>query len=932
MLTIRLFGTPHLQGASGVLSNPGPRRVAMLASLAASGSAGITRDKLVARLWPDADDDRARRNLSQLLYSLRTELGVDLVEGTSTLRLDPAQCSSDVGAFDQALAERRDADAVALYTGPFLDGFHLSESPEFSQWADAERDRREAAARQAAVRLAEAASKDVPHEASMAWSRAVALDPHNTKLVLRLMDAYVRSGDRTSALRTADQYATRVRAELEAEPDAGVMQRVEAIRKMPPEPRRDSGGGIARVSGPVATVASAPRASVTDADAGGSPRSAGVTRGDSSRRRAFVLGGVAVAALIAIVAWTTRDSARLANDEFVIIAEFENRTGDSLLTHTVGAAVSSALQQSANVVPLPRVRVANVLRRMERPDTLQRLGAELAREVAVRDGVRLVLDGEILQVGDKRQLISRIVEAQSGRVLRSRSFTVESDADLLPAIDRLAARMRRDLGDAATEVQAARPLPEVTTASLPALAAYSQATDADYRADGRVSIELLLRAIEFDSNFASAHAQLGSWYNRNNNIPKASYHFTRALALSKTLPLHESLRIRIAATYARGNIGEAVMLSREMAELRPRDVNSWTRLGFYLSSNGQQVEALEAFSRAAALAPLDAQDLVNIGNIWANGGRGRSDVTSFDSARVHYERAFAISPEMIVSVYYNQQYGAFLIGAGKPDSAEKVFDIMMAREPNDRARGLRSNAYLDALRGRWARAAERFSDAAEISIRGQQNTSAIRNDALTAEARLLLGDRAAALAAIRRATATVVKEPLETRAVAFVAHAALKAGDSGAVERLLQRMRAMARPEFAAEQAAIKAIEGGLLLNRGRSGDAVTKLREALRLDSIPLQTRVLYARALSAAGQDSLAERAWGDMERRMEFGLEGQFDWQFADYERGKALERLGLSERAAELYRRQLSKFSPAADVTDPAAIRDLRERLGRLETPK
>ena len=109
-------------------------------------------------------------------------------------------------------------------------------------------------------------------------------------------------------------------------------------------------------------------------------------------------------------------------------------------------------------------------------------------------------------------------------------------------------------------------------------------------------------------------------------------------------------------------------------------------------------------------------------------------------------------------------------------------------------------------------------------------------------------------------------------------------------------------------------------------------IREALRLDSIPLQTRVLYARALSAAGQDSLAELAWAEMEPRMEFGLEGQFDWQFADYERGKVLERLGLRERAVELYRRQLSKFAPAADAADLPAMRDLRERLQRLETPK
>ena len=75
MFKLRLFGTPHLQGPSGDLPAPGPRRVALIASLAAAGPAGLTRDKLIARLSPDTNEDRARRNLSQALYSMRTELG-----------------------------------------------------------------------------------------------------------------------------------------------------------------------------------------------------------------------------------------------------------------------------------------------------------------------------------------------------------------------------------------------------------------------------------------------------------------------------------------------------------------------------------------------------------------------------------------------------------------------------------------------------------------------------------------------------------------------------------------------------------------------------------------------------------------------------------------------------------------------------------------
>ena len=175
MFRLRLFGTPQLEGPAGLIPTPGPRRFALLASLAAAGTAGLTRDKLVARLWSEADDDRAKRNLSQLLYAMRTELGADLVEGTGTIRLHPSTVWCDVAAFDAAVAARDDATALELYRGPFLDGFHLADAPEFSDWADTERDRRSRTARTAAVRAAEQAAQVTsadPHAVSGAWDRA----------------------------------------------------------------------------------------------------------------------------------------------------------------------------------------------------------------------------------------------------------------------------------------------------------------------------------------------------------------------------------------------------------------------------------------------------------------------------------------------------------------------------------------------------------------------------------------------------------------------------------------------------------------------------------------------------------------------------------------------------------------------------------------
>lgn len=879
----------------------------------------MTRDKLVARLWPESDDDRARRNLSQLLYSMRTELGAELVEGTSTVRLDPAQCWSDVAAFDVAIADGRDADALALYQGPFLDGFHLSDSSEFSQWADAERDRRATVALAAAVRVAEASARGDAGKRAHAWRRVVALDPLNSRFVLQLQDALVADGDRLAAIRVAEQYVSRVRTELEVEPDAAVVQRLNALRRDGSTPAL----GVAAAAPAPAAVRpdelSAPQATV--AASSSRPRW-------YANRRIIALGAVALAVLASVAAWN-RSSTALGDDEYVLLSQFVNSTSDTLLTRSVSTAVAAALQQSAHVVQLPRARMAAALKRMERRDTTEWLDVETAREVARREGVRFVIAGDVHESGSTRQLTSRIIESATGRVAASRTFRIDSESDVLSTIDLLVRAMRRDLGEARASVAAALPLPDVTTHSLLALDYYARGLEANRDDNDALGATLFRSAVELDSNFASAHAYLGQWYNYNNRIPEATYHYGRALAQVYRLPPEEQLRIRGMAALAQGDYANAVEYTENLVSLRPRDPAAWSRLAYALFSSGRYVEARSAYAKADSLIPLSAVSVLNIGTSWMSSSKTARDTVGFDSARVYYQRAFAQQPELEYSAYYNQQYGSILLATGRPDSARATFDRMTARgSTGDRARGLRSNAFLDAMEGNWRSAAERFAQAAELTVSGKQWTSAIRNDALYADLQLVLGNQAAAARALQRATTISLREPLEVRALAFVALAQVKAGHRAAAVQLLERMRASARPTFAAEQAAILSVEGALALADGRPTESVAALRAAALRDSSYFQSRMLLARAMAAAGDDSAAAALWAGIDERYNFGLEGQFDWELALYERGLLLERMGQVELATTAYRRLLERF-PTNVTSEPPALTDARRRLTHLE---
>lgn len=931
MFRVRLLGTPHVDSSRGAIPQ-GPRRVAMLAALAASGPGGLTRDKLVTLLWPDGDADRSRRNLSQLLYAMRTELGAELVEGTGTLRLDTTQCEADVLTFDAAIAEKRWADALAAYGGPFLDGFHLAESAEFSQWVDVERDRRSAQARTAAVRVAEAVAADDPGTRATAWRRALALDPLSASLTLRLMEALAAHGDRAGAIRIAEQHATLLKSELEAAPDAAVSKRAEELRRTPAEAR-----GVAPSPNAPVTVAAPASAAVADGAAdrpvdGVADRVADPSpgRGSGGMRRRVLLAAGALLLAAGAVAWTLRSPARLDAEDYVLIARFENRTADTLLTHTLAAAVAAAMQQSAFVVPLPRSRVSAAMRRMQRVDSTEFLPLDIAREVAERESVRFVIAGELVAVGTARELITRILEPATGRIVAAHTFSVPSDSLLLDAIDRAARTLRRDLGEARSSVNASRPLPDVTTASLGALHEYALALDAERRNHSLAYRTFLQRAVALDPDFAAAHAKLAESFALNNDVPSSTRHGDRALALAEQLPLPEALRIRMSVAWSRGDRESTVSLARTYLAVRPRDFIAWTRLAFSLFSAGQHVEARQAYATADRLTPLSNGSVLNWGSSWLSAARRGRSVAEFDSARAYYERAFRGDSTLEFDTFFNHQYGTILLGVGLPDSARATYQRMHTRSDLDRARALRSLAYLDAYLGEWATVADRFAEAADIGTRQQQWTTAIRNEALVGESFVALGDRARAARPLARATTIALREPIEARMIAFIALAQVRAADLADARQLRDRMRALARPEHDAEQAALAFVDGAIELAAGNGVRAQEIIEGGFRRDSTNLQGRILRARALEASGSDSAALLAWDAVASVFEFGGEGQFEWQFVDAERARLLERLGRPDEASTALRRLVARYPSRANAIEPVVLSEARARLRRLET--
>ncbi|HEY9229146.1 MAG TPA: hypothetical protein VIP11_21020, partial [Gemmatimonadaceae bacterium] len=146
MLELKTFGGASVRQPDGAPLNGAVaqrRSLALLSILAVHGEAGVNRERLLALLWPDADVERGRHALNQSLYQLRRALGHDDVfcAAGASIRLNADRIASDVARFIACAAQGDDDGALALYAGPFLDGFALPGCVEFDQWVAASRER-----------------------------------------------------------------------------------------------------------------------------------------------------------------------------------------------------------------------------------------------------------------------------------------------------------------------------------------------------------------------------------------------------------------------------------------------------------------------------------------------------------------------------------------------------------------------------------------------------------------------------------------------------------------------------------------------------------------------------------------------------------------------------------------------------------------------
>ncbi len=236
MIELRTLGGVDLRGADGrevggVLAQP--KRFALLAYLAVARPRGFhRRDVLLALFWPELGQEAARGALRKAVHVVRRALGAEAVlrRGDEELGL-AKEVWCDAVAFEQALEERRFSEALQLYQGDLLEGFYISDAPEFERWVDRERSRLREQAGGAAWALADQSAAEERDAAAVTLGRrAMSFTPTDEAALRRLVVLLYRMGDRAAALHAYNEFACRLLEEYGVRPSAQTRKLVEVVK------------------------------------------------------------------------------------------------------------------------------------------------------------------------------------------------------------------------------------------------------------------------------------------------------------------------------------------------------------------------------------------------------------------------------------------------------------------------------------------------------------------------------------------------------------------------------------------------------------------------------------------------------------------------------------------------------------------------------
>ena len=321
--------------------------------------------------------------------------------------------------------------------------------------------------------------------------------------------------------------------------------------------------------------------------------------------------------IVAAAAWLYfKRTHALTNKDTILLADFENKTGDIAFDDMLKQGLAIQLQQTPFLTLFPEAQMRRELTLMKRPPN-EFVTLELAREICERQNLKALIAGSIASLGSHYVLTLEAVNGQNGETLAREQTEAESKEQVLKALSQATTTLRQRLGESLISIQRFdRPLYEATTARLDAFKAYTQATELGVKGQIAECIPFFQRAVELDPDFALAHCQLAIMYTLTDRPTLSAGAAQKAYELKDRASENEKLRIvQVYHRTTSGDIHKSIEVLEVQKEAYPRQQNIWNDLAYSHILLGQYKQAIEAAHESIRVNPQFAAPYRN--QAWA---------------------------------------------------------------------------------------------------------------------------------------------------------------------------------------------------------------------------------------------------------------------------------------------------------------------------
>ncbi|HTT22572.1 MAG TPA: protein kinase [Candidatus Sulfotelmatobacter sp.] len=463
---------------------------------------------------------------------------------------------------------------------------------------------------------------------------------------------------------------------------------------------------------------------------------------------AFCLLLVVIAGLVAVRSriWTTNNVQ--STPVSILVSDFNNETSDPVFDETLEPAFNVAMEGASFISSYNRGTAHRIAAKLQPGAT--RMDEQLARLVATREGINTVISGSIKREGDSYRLSIRAVEGVTGKEITAKSEKVAKQ-DVLAAVGKLAAGIRKALGDTTPESVQLAAAETYTTHSLDAAHEYALAQLGQFGGKYNDAIEHSQKALQFDPEMGRAYVVLAVVYNNMKQPQQAEKYFKLALSKIDHMSDREKYRTRASYYLVSREPEKALEELQQLVAKYPADNTGLGNLALAYFYRRDMARALEIGGRAADLYPKDTIYRNNVGLYAMYAG-------DFDAAIREQKRALELNPNLVLG-YVGTAVPQLALG--RPADAITTYQQLQKLGADGVSAATAGLADVALYQGRVADAIKILDEGVNKDTADKNPDAAAGKLATLSQAQLLMGNASEAVRTAERALAASHEIPIQ---------------------------------------------------------------------------------------------------------------------------------------------------------------------------